>query len=101
MRQRGFQPGDAVEAIDDSSTAFLDALRTRAMDELHESAAEYGLQLQDLAVLDREFRGETARTLDSLTIRALQAQVEVCLFPSWLCSTVQQGQVRETEGLHS
>ncbi|GAA5996230.1 uncharacterized protein JCM10292_007476 [Rhodotorula paludigena] len=77
VRQRGFQPGDAVEAIDDSSTAFLDALRTRAMDELHESAAEYGLQLQDLAVLDREFRGETARTLDSLTIRALQAQVEV------------------------
>ncbi|GAA5917152.1 hypothetical protein JCM6882_003271 [Rhodosporidiobolus microsporus] len=31
---------------------------------------------EDLAVIDRQFKGETARTLDSLTVRALAAQVE-------------------------
>ncbi|BGP37975.1 hypothetical protein JCM10449v2_001902 [Rhodotorula kratochvilovae] len=70
VRQCGFQPGDAMdEGADDRSSAFLDAHRTRAIDDLR---GEYGLDLKDLA----SFKGETARTLDSHTIRALQAQVE-------------------------
>jgi hypothetical protein len=32
----------------DASSAFLDALRTRAMDEMHEAALEYGIVLKDL-----------------------------------------------------
>lgn len=58
----------------DPSSAFLDALRTRAMDEMHEASLEYGIVLkvsvepfcqdylswfsvQDLAVIDRQFKG--------------------------------------------
>ncbi|GAA5863575.1 hypothetical protein JCM8547_007289 [Rhodosporidiobolus lusitaniae] len=79
IRQRNF---DATEPMMDegnaneASQAFLDALRTRALDELHEISQHYGISLIDLAVLDRQFKGETARTLDTLTVRALQAQVE-------------------------
>lgn len=41
IKQRTFSPGDdASDGPDDKSSAFLDALRTRAMDELHESARE-------------------------------------------------------------
>lgn len=32
----------------DASSAFLDALRTRAMDDLLEAALEYGIHLKDL-----------------------------------------------------
>jgi len=51
----------------DPSSAFLDALRTRAMDEMHEAALEYGIVLKDLAVIDRQFKGEIAATMDKLT----------------------------------
>lgn len=67
----------------DASSAFLDALRTRAMDEMHEAALEYGIVLKDLgrflhrilrqmlisslAVIDRQFKGEIANTMDKLT----------------------------------
>ena len=37
-----------METIEDASSAFLDALRTRAMDEMHEAAFEYGIVLKDL-----------------------------------------------------
>ncbi|KAF8969857.1 hypothetical protein BDZ97DRAFT_2055545 [Flammula alnicola] len=50
--------------------------RTRAMDDMHEAALEYGIILKDLAVIDRQFKGEIAATMDKLTTRALQAQVE-------------------------
>lgn len=85
----------------DPSSAFLDALRTRAMDDLHEAALEYGIVLKDLAVIDRQFKGESyallhhkrscadghgtsntgdiAATMDKLTTRALQAQVEAAV----------------------
>lgn len=43
----------------DASSPFLDALRTRAMDDLHEAALEYGIVLKDLAVIDRQFKGES------------------------------------------
>jgi regulator of protease activity HflC (stomatin/prohibitin superfamily) len=65
-----------MEDVNDPSSAFLDALRTRAMDEMHEAALEYGIVLKDLAVIDRQFKGEIASTMDKLTTRALQAQVE-------------------------
>ena len=34
----------------DPSAAFLDALRTQAMDELHQAALEYGIVLKDLGL---------------------------------------------------
>ncbi|KAI9439401.1 hypothetical protein BJY52DRAFT_1217290 [Lactarius psammicola] len=67
--------GDSVEDSE-SSSQFLDALRTHAMDDLHAAALEYGIILKDLAVIDRQFKGEIASTMDKLTKRALQAQVE-------------------------
>ncbi|KAG6376056.1 hypothetical protein JVT61DRAFT_2024 [Boletus reticuloceps] len=75
VKQRSFGPNNFDDGTDPSS-AFLDALRTRAMDEMHEAALEYGIVLKDLAVIDRQFKGEIASTMDKLTTRALQAQVE-------------------------
>ncbi|KAF8607819.1 hypothetical protein BDV93DRAFT_487714 [Ceratobasidium sp. AG-I] len=67
---------DNMEDPNDPSSPFLDALRTRAMDDLHVAALEYGILLKDLAVIDRQFKGDIAATMDKLTTRALQAQVE-------------------------
>jgi hypothetical protein len=50
--------GDGMEEPE-SSSQFLDALRTHAMDDLHTAALEYGIILKDLAVIDRQFKGET------------------------------------------
>jgi len=75
VKQRSLGP-EASEPNDDPSSAFLDALRTRALDELHLAALEYGIVLKDLAVIDRQFKGEIALTMNKLTTRALQAQVE-------------------------
>ncbi|KIY51125.1 hypothetical protein FISHEDRAFT_57226 [Fistulina hepatica ATCC 64428] len=75
VKQRTLGP-DVMEDPGDSSGAFLDALRARAMDDLHEAALEYGIILKDLAVIDRQFKGDIASTMDKLTTRALQAQVE-------------------------
>ncbi|KAH0830485.1 hypothetical protein J3R83DRAFT_1935 [Lanmaoa asiatica] len=92
VKQRSLGPDNLDDGTDPSS-AFLDALRTRAMDEMHEAALEYGIVLKDLggflnffvietltesstAVIDRQFKGEIASTMDKLTTRALQAQVE-------------------------
>ena len=50
----------------DPSSAFLDALRTRAMDEMHEAALEYGIVLKDLAVIDRQFKGMHIIDLEGL-----------------------------------
>lgn len=75
VKQRSFGPG-AMDDTNDPSAAFLDALRIQAMDEMHVAALEYGIVLKDLAVMDRQFKGEIASTMDKLTVRALQAQVE-------------------------
>jgi regulator of protease activity HflC (stomatin/prohibitin superfamily) len=75
VKQRSLGP-DNMEDGNDPSSAFLDALRTRAMDDMHEASLEYGIVLKDLAVIDRQFKGEIASTMDKLTTRALQAQVE-------------------------
>lgn len=95
VKQRSLGPDNFNDGTDPSS-AFLDALRTRAMDEMHEAALEYGIVLKDLglfsgliaikslmessiAVIDRQFKGEIASTMDKLTTRALQAQVEAAV----------------------
>lgn len=39
-----------MEDGSDPSSAFLDALRSRAMDEMHEAAMEYGIILKDLGM---------------------------------------------------
>jgi regulator of protease activity HflC (stomatin/prohibitin superfamily) len=75
VKQRSMGP-DNMDDGTDPSAAFLDALRTRAMDEMHEASLEYGIVLKDLAVIDRQFKGEIASTMDKLTTRGLQAQVE-------------------------
>lgn len=75
IKQRQLGP-DLMDGNDDSNSAFLDALRTRALDELVEASTEYGIVLKDLAVIDRQFKGDIAATMDKLTTRALQAQVE-------------------------
>lgn len=54
--------GDHLDDGTDPSSAFLDALRTRAMDDLHEAALEYGIVLKDLAVIDRQFKGAFIQT---------------------------------------
>lgn len=75
VKQRSLGP-DNLDDGTDASSAFLDALRTRAMDDLHDAALDYGIHLKDLAVIDRQFKGDIASTMDKLTTRALQAQVE-------------------------
>lgn len=85
VKQRSLGP-DNMEDGNDPSSAFLDALRSRAMDDMHEAALEYGIVLKDLgmfcnplsyrgpaqlctrsAVIDRQFKGEIAATMDKLT----------------------------------
>jgi hypothetical protein len=78
VKQRSLGP-DNMDDVNDPSSAFLDALRTRAMDDMHDAALEYGILLKDLAVIDRQFKGEIASTMDKLTTRALQAQVEAAV----------------------
>jgi hypothetical protein len=34
---------------------------------MHEAALEYGIVLKDLAVIDRQFKGEIASTMDKVT----------------------------------
>ncbi|PCH35160.1 hypothetical protein WOLCODRAFT_80178 [Wolfiporia cocos MD-104 SS10] len=75
VKQRSLGP-DNLDDGTDANSAFLDALRTRAMDDLQEAALDYGIVLKDLAVIDRQFKGDIALTMDKLTTRALQAQVE-------------------------
>ncbi|KAH9911645.1 hypothetical protein B0H21DRAFT_782413 [Amylocystis lapponica] len=75
VKQRSCGP-DNMDDCTDTSSAFLDALRTRAMDDLHLAALEYGIVMKDLAVIDRQFKGDIAATMEKLTTRALQAQVE-------------------------
>lgn len=55
VKQRSFGP-DNMEDGSDPSSAFLDALRTRAMDEMHEAALEYGIILKDLGMLLPPFK---------------------------------------------
>ncbi len=47
VKQRSLGP-DNMEDGTDPSSPFLDALRTRAMDDMHEAALEYGIVLKDL-----------------------------------------------------
>ncbi|KAI0918484.1 hypothetical protein AcW1_009637 [Taiwanofungus camphoratus] len=75
VKQRSLGP-DNLDDGSDANSAFLDALRTRAMDDLCLAATEYGIVLKDLAVIDRQFKGDIAATMEKLTARALQAQVE-------------------------
>jgi hypothetical protein len=56
VKQRSLGGGDGLEEPE-SSSQFLDALRTHAMDDLHTAALEYGIILKDLAVIDRQFKG--------------------------------------------
>ena len=49
VKQRSLGP-DNMDDGSDASSAFLDALRTRAMDDLLEAALEYGIHLKDLGM---------------------------------------------------
>ncbi|KAI9433632.1 hypothetical protein BJY52DRAFT_1160217 [Lactarius psammicola] len=60
----------------ESSSHFVDALGTHAMDELRPAALECGIILKHLTVIDSHVTGEVASTMDRLIKGALQAQVE-------------------------
>lgn len=47
VKQRSLGP-DNLDDGTDPNGAFLDALRTRAMDDLHLAALDYGIVLRDL-----------------------------------------------------
>ena len=47
VKQRSLGP-DNLDDGTDASSAFLDALRTSAMDDLHVAALEYGIVMKDL-----------------------------------------------------
>ena len=49
VKQRSLGP-DNLDDGSDASSAFLDALRTRAMDDLHLAALEYGIIMKDLGM---------------------------------------------------
>ena len=49
VKQRSLGPN--LDDDTDASSVFLDALRTRAMDDLHAAALEYGIVLKDLGTL--------------------------------------------------
>jgi len=67
VKQRSLGP-DNLEDGSDPSSAFLDALRTRAMDEMHEAALEYGIILKDLGMRGA-FRCDGNLTLTMLRSR--------------------------------
>jgi hypothetical protein len=50
------------EHDDDVGAVFVSAVRTQAIDELKVAAAEYGIALSDLAIVDRRFKGHIVRT---------------------------------------
>lgn len=58
--------GDGLDEAE-SSSQFLDALRTHAMDDLHTAALEYGIILKDLAVIDRQFKGKALLRLSLIS----------------------------------
>jgi hypothetical protein len=63
IKQRQLGPDNMEDPANaDANSAFLDALRTRALDELVEASTEYGIVLKDLAVIDRQFKGDIAAT---------------------------------------
>ena len=51
VKQRSLGP-DNMDDGDDASSPFLDALRTRAMDDMLHAALEYGIVLKDLGTCD-------------------------------------------------
>ena len=53
VKQRSLGP-DNMDDGSDASSAFLDALRTRAMDDLHHAALEYGIIMKDLGALGKD-----------------------------------------------
>ena len=55
VKQRNIGPDTMEQGGDDVSAAFLDALRTRAMDEMHLAALEYGIILKDLGQCSSNF----------------------------------------------
>lgn len=73
VKQRSFGPD--MDDGTDASSAFLDALRTRAMDDLHIAALEYGIVLKDLAVIDRQFKGLHSAIDSDIRISILMQQV--------------------------
>jgi len=66
---------DNMEDTKDPSP-FLETWETQAVDEMRSRSSDYGIKLKDLAIIDRQFKGEIPSTMDKLITRALQAQVE-------------------------
>ena len=67
VKQRNIGPDTMEQGGDDVSAAFLDALRTRAMDEMHLAALEYGIILKDLGALPLPSRCEVNLLLTTMS----------------------------------
>lgn len=63
VKQRSFGP-DSMDSGDDASSAFVDALRTRAMDDMLLAAQEYGIVLKDLG--KQALQSQTASCFDEI-----------------------------------
>ncbi|KAI9461156.1 hypothetical protein F5148DRAFT_956466, partial [Russula earlei] len=92
--------GDAMEDTENPSQ-FLDALGIHATDDLYTAALEYGINLKDLAIIDRWFKGEIASTMDKLTKRALQAQIDTAETPPQIVDRESSDKVKQEEGVLS
>ncbi|CAD6889538.1 unnamed protein product [Tilletia controversa] len=76
VRQRTLSTEPQSASDGGKDEAFLDALRTRCMDDLSVAAKGYGIELRDLAVVDRRFLGSVAANIEKLTLRAMEIQVD-------------------------
>ncbi|KAE8221572.1 hypothetical protein CF319_g5091 [Tilletia indica] len=76
VRQRTLSTEPQAQSEANKDEAFLDALRTRCMDDLSVAAKGYGIELRDLAVVDRRFLGSVAANIEKLTMRAMEIQVD-------------------------
>ncbi|KAI9462758.1 hypothetical protein F5148DRAFT_949778, partial [Russula earlei] len=92
--------GDAMEDTENPSQ-FLDALGIHATDNLYTAALEYGINLKDLAIIDRYISGEIASTMDKLTKRALQAQIDTAETPPQIVDRESSDKVKQEEGVLS
>ena len=67
VKQRSLGP-DNMDDGTDGSSAFLDALRTRAMDDLVLAALEYGIVMKDLGTYFALFTSENNDLRPSLAV---------------------------------
>lgn len=59
-----------------SSSTLIKDIRGRVTEKLRNDVDGYGIKLMDFAIVDRQFKGEIAATVDKFISRAIRAHVE-------------------------